>query len=136
MGIRGYSFGDSERLTLGIEHIPGTAEINRKTLSRTDASSGDYVAQDTGTLKANAEISGHTTFYAELGIAHGIYGKVGIASVDINVKQTNAASYGTYPDKTLDAVTLGIGYKGVLFGEHGIFKVEGFVTDYDSYKAT
>ena len=27
-----YSFGDSERFTLGIEHVPGKAEINRKTL--------------------------------------------------------------------------------------------------------
>ena len=35
----------------------------------------------------------------------------------------------------MDAWTYGIGYKGT-FGDRGIFKVEGFMTDYDSYSAT
>ena len=130
-----YSFGDTERFTLGVDVIPGTAEINNKTLSRTDASSGDYTAQDTGTVKAQAEISEHITYYAEIGLVNGVYAKVGYAEVDIDVKQSNASGYGVYPDKTLDAITLGLGYKG-SFGENGVFKMEGFVTDYDTYKAT
>ena len=128
-----YTFGES--WTFGVDYIPGTADVNSKTLSRTDASASPYVAQDTGTLKANAEISDHTTYYLELGKMNGIYGKLGFAQVDIDVKQTNASGYGTYPNKTLDAWTYGLGYKGEM-GENGYFKVEGFVYDYDSYKAT
>ena len=131
-----YAFGDGENLVLGIEHIPYSADINSKTLSRTDASQGSYTAEDTGTLKANAEISKHTTYYVELGQgATGMYGKIGFAQVDIDVKQNNAAGYGTYPDKTLDAVTYALGYK-TGFGESGVMKIEGFMTDYDSYSAT
>ena len=132
-----YNFGDSERFTLGVDYIPGSADINSSTLSRTDSSaeSSTYTAQQSGTVKANASIEDHVTYYAELGIVNGIYVKAGFAQVDIDVKQTNAAAYGTYPDKTLDAITYGIGYKGG-FGNNGFFKVEGFVYDYDSYSAT
>ena len=130
-----YAFGDSERFTLGVDVVPGVAEINNRDLSRTDASSGDYTAQDTGTVKANAEISEHVTYDAEVGIVNGIYAKLGFAQVDIDVKQASVSGYGTYKDKTLDAITLGLGYKGT-FGENGMFKFEGFVTDYDTYKST
>jgi len=130
-----YAFGEGEHLVFGIEHVPYSADINSKTLSRTDASQGSYTAQDTGTLSANAEISDHTTYYIEVGQgATGLYGKYGMTQVDINVKQSNAAGYGTYPNKTLDAQTYAIGYRAG-FGQ-GVVKVEGFVTDYDSYSAT
>ena len=130
-----YNFGDSERFTLGVDYIPGKADVNSTTLSRTDASQGAYTAQDTGTVKANAEISDHITYYAELGIVGGVYVKYGFSQVDIDVKQTNSTGYGTYPDKTLDAHTYGLGYKGG-FGTNGFYKIEGFYSDYDSYSAT
>ena len=134
-----YGFGDSEVLTLGVAHVPYSGDINSKTLSRTDASDSAqlYTAIQSGTVKANASIDNHTTYYLELGAAGGtgLYGKLGFAQVDIDVKQTNSSGYGTYPDKTLDAWTYGLGYKGE-FGEKGVYKVEGFMTDYDSYKAT
>ena len=130
-----YNFGDSERFTLGVDYIPGKADVNSKTLSRTDASQGAYTAQDTGTVKANAEISDHITYYAELGIVGGVYVKYGFSQVDIDVKQTNSSGYGTYPDKTLDAHTFGLGYKGG-FGTNGFYKIEGFYSDYDDYSAT
>ena len=131
-----YAFVENENFVFGIDYVPFSADINSKTLSRTDASQGAYTAQDTGTVKANAEISDHTTYYAELGQgATGIYAKVGFAQVDIDVKQTNAAGYGTYPDKQLDAWTYALGYRAG-FGENGVVKIEGFITDYDSYSAT
>lgn len=131
-----YAFGDGEHFVLGVEHIPYSADINSKSLSRTDASQGSYTAQDTGTLTANAEITDHTTYYIEIGQgATGLYGKYGYTEVDINVKQSNPAGYGTYPDKTLDASTYAIGYRAG-FGANGVLKVEGFITDYDTYSAT
>jgi len=133
-----FSFGDSERLTLGVAYIPGSHDVNSKSLSRTDSAQGNAGTtseNDTGEVKANAEISDHTTLYAELGIAGGVYVKAGYSEVDIDVKQTNASGYGTYPDKTIDAWTYALGYRGG-FGDKGVFKIEGFVTDYDNYSAT
>ena len=133
-----YNFGDSERFTLGVDWIPGTADVNSKTLSRTDTATGDSSNNNqAGTRKANAEISDHITYYAELGIAGGIYAKAGFAQVDIATKETFSGSgtVGKYPDKTLDAWTYGLGYKGT-FGTNGFYKVEGYATDYDTYSAS
>tara|TARA_B100000929_G_scaffold164588_1_gene130393 strand:- start:30 stop:719 length:690 start_codon:yes stop_codon:yes gene_type:complete len=133
-----YAFGDAEKFVFGIEHVPFSGDINSKTLSRTDATDAEsgYTAQQSGTVKANASIDNHTTYYVEVGAGGtGLYGKVGFAQVNIDVKQTNAANYGTYPDKTLDAWTYALGYK-TGFGEKGVVKVEGFMTDYDNFSAT
>ena len=135
-----YGFGDGENFVFGIEHVPFSGDINSKTLSRTDSCVGNNCdvssEADTGTVKANAAIDNHTTYYVEVGQGStGLYGKVGFAQVDIDVTQTNASGYGTYPDKTLDAWTYALGYKAG-FGDKGVVKVEGFITDYDSYSAT
>ena len=135
-----YGFGDGENFVFGIEHVPFSGDINSKTLSRTDSCAGNNCdissEADTGTVKANAAIDNHTTYYVEVGQGStGLYGKVGFAQVDIDVTQTNASGYGTYPDKTLDAWTYALGYKSG-FGEKGVVKIEGFMTDYDSYSAT
>lgn len=133
-----YSFGDSEVFTFGVDYIPGSADVNRKTLERTDTTAdGNESQQQDGKRTANAELSDHITYYAELGKMNGIYGKVGFAQVDVETKdtETHAGTSGLYPDKTLDAWTYALGYKGE-FGERGIFKIEGFFTDYDGYSAT
>ena len=136
-----YNFGDSERFTLGVDWIPGTADVNSKTLSRTDVNSdGTESNLQAGTRSANAEISDHVTYYAELGIAGGVYAKAGFAQVDIKTKEkstitSGSATVGSYPDKTLDAWTYGLGYKGT-FGTNGFYKVEGYAIDYDTYSAS
>jgi len=133
-----YGFGDGENFVFGIEHIPFSADINSKTLSRTDASDSamGYTAVQSGTMKANAAIDNHTTYYVEVGQGGtGLYGKVGWTSVDIDITQSVSTNAGTYPDVSLDAVTYALGYKAG-FGEKGVVKVEGFVTDYDSLNVT
>ena len=136
-----YNFGDSERFTLGVDWIPGSADVNSKTISRTDANSdGTETNLQAGTRSANAEISDHVTYYAELGIAGGVYAKAGFAQVDIKTTEkstitSSSATVGSYPDKTLDAWTYGLGYKGT-FGTNGFYKVEGYAIDYDTYSAS
>ena len=132
-----YSFGDTEVFTFGVDYIPGTADVNRTTLSRTDTTAdANEGQQQDGKRTANAELSDHITYYAELGKMNGIYGKVGFAQVDVKTQdtETHVGTSGLYPDKTLDAWTYGLGYKGE-FGDRGVFKVEGFYTDYDSYSS-
>ena len=131
-----YTVGDS--YTFGIDYIPGSADVNDKNISRTDAGGAPGAGADTqadGTVTTNAEISDHITYYLEMGKMNGIYGKIGYAQVDIDVVQTNTTNRGVYPDKTLDAWVLGLGYKGSM-GDSGFYKVEGFMYDYDSYAAT
>ena len=133
-----YSFGDTETFTLGIDYIPGSADVNRKTISRTDTTAdANEAQQQDGQRTANATIDNHITYYAELGKMNGIYGKLGFAQVDIQTKdtETHVGASGLYPDKTLDAWTYGLGYKGE-FGDRGVFKLEGFYTNYDSYSAS
>jgi len=131
-----YNFGDTERFTLGVDYIPGTADVNSKNLSRVDGATGD--ANDTaGTKTANAELSDHVTYYGEFVITNGFYAKAGFSQVDVKTKDTttSAGTDGAYGDKTLDAWTYGIGQKGT-FGEKGFYKVEAYITDYDNFKAT
>ncbi len=128
-----YAFGDSENVVFGIEHIPFSADINSKTLSRTDPTG---TGRQGGTMKANAAIDNHTTYYVEVGAGGtGLYGKLGFAQVDIDVTQSVSTNAGTYPDTTLDAWTYALGYK-TGFGDNGVVKVEGYITDYDTFKAT
>ena len=131
-----YNFGDSERFTLGVDYIPGEADVNSKNLSRTDPASGD--SNDTaGTKTANAQLSSHTTYYGEVVVTNGIYLKAGFSQVDVTTQDTTTSSGtdGAYGDVTLDAWTYGIGQKG-NFGERGFYKVEGYITDYDTFNAT
>ena len=133
-----YNFGDSERFTIGVDYVPGTADVNNKNLSRTDVTAdGNESNQQDGTRTANAEISDHITYYAELVLVEGFYVKAGIAQVDIKTKDSyTTGTYGTYPDKTLDATIFGLGVKGDL-GDGGLFyKLEGTYHDYDNFSAT
>ena len=109
-----YSFGDSERLTLGFAIVPGSHDISSRTLKRTDTDGADPAENDNGSLEVNGEISDHHTFYAEVLLGGGVYVKGALSSVDINVNQTNSSGYGTYPNKELDAITYALGYKGEM----------------------
>ncbi len=133
-----YSFGEGEIITFGIDYVPGDADVNRKSLSRTDVTTNaNETNQQDGVRSANAELSDHITYYAEIGGMNSLYGKVGFAQVDVTTTDasTSSGTVGLYPDKTLDAWTYGFGYKGE-FGTNGYFKVEGYYTDYDDFSAT
>ena len=133
-----YNFGDSERFTIGVDYVPGTADVNNKSLSRTDVTADANEAnQQDGTRTANAEISDHITYYAELVLVEGFYVKAGIAQVDIKTKDSyTTGTYGLYPDKTLDATIFGLGVKGDLGDGNLFYKLEGTYHDYDNFSAT
>jgi len=132
-----YNFGGEERFTLGVEVIPGSADVSNKTLSRTDTASGD--SNDTaGTKSANAKLDGHTTYYAEFVITNGVYAKVGMAQVDLitNDTSTSGGTDSIYGNQQLDAWTYGIGQKGTYGNGSGFYKIEAYMTDYDSVTLT
>jgi len=131
-----YNFGEDERFTLGVDYIPGTAQVNSKNLTRTDGASGD-TNNTAGTKTANAELSSHYTYYGEFVVTNGLFLKAGFSQVEVTTQDTTTSSGtdGAYGNQTLDAWTYGIGHKG-NFGERGFYKVEGYKTDYDSFNAT
>ncbi|MGY8868637.1 MAG: hypothetical protein ACKVJK_23770 [Methylophagaceae bacterium] len=125
------NFGDTERFTLGVDYIPGDADVNKETLSRVRGGAALIGNDQSGTSTANATLSDHITYYGEFVITNGIYAKYGFTQVDIQTRETNTLGTSTsYGDVTIDAYTLGIGQKGT-FGSNGFYKVEGYMTDYD-----
>ena len=101
--------------TVGLDYIPGSADVNSKSLSRTDvtADAKEVQGQDDGARTANAEIENHYTIYAELPIHAGVYGKAGYVEMDVNTKESNSVTAGgsTYGNETVDGLLFGVGYK-------------------------
>ena len=118
---------------IGVDYIPGSADVNRKTIKRTDDSTES--AQD-GDRSANAEIDNHFTYYAELPIHGGLYVKGGYTQMDVNSKEKFTGTGGnTYGNATVDGVLFGLGYRN-SFGDSGFYKVEGTHTEYDTLTLT
>jgi hypothetical protein len=130
------NLGETERFTLGIDYVPFSAEVSRDNMTRREANGATIDNNDDDGLKsAQAELKDHITYYAEAVITNGIFVKYGFSQVDIDIQQTVQGLTSTYGDKTLDAITYGLGQKGT-FGDKGFYKVEGYYTDYDNYSAT
>ena len=120
-----YTF--SQGSTIGIEYIPGEAELGTKT--RTDAATTDDA--DDGVYKAKAAVSDHITFYVEptmmLSDTFGVYVKGGMSKVDIKTQEV-LQSASVYPDVTVYGQMMGFGakaYRGQFFA-----KLEYVETDY------
>ena len=122
-----YSFDNG--FTFGVDHIPGSADVNNSTLSRTDDSS--EAAQD-GDRSANATIDNHMTYYVELPIHAGLYLKAGMLEMDVNATESDTVTTaGSYGSTSVDGEMFGFGYKNT-FGERGFYKVEATKRTYDS----
>ena len=115
-------------LTLGVAVIPVSAEVGSSSVTRTDElKSGDV----TGTQKASADFSMHTTIYALMPLGtNGLYAKLGGGSVDVESTESlvTGAKYG---DETVNFLTIGLGFEREL--DNGLFaRFEGSFSDYDS----
>jgi len=132
-----YTFEGLAGMTFGVDVIPATADVNSKSLSRTDTAVGlGTSGSSTGSAKytAQAEISDHYTYYAELPLGgSGAYVMAGYTEMDIATKEksTNAQT-GSYPDTKVDGLKYGIGFKGSLGGGSMFYKIQGSHTEYDT----
>jgi len=127
-----YSFDRFNGLTFGYDSIPGSADVNSKTLSRTDSGSGDADAtNDDRARTAQATIENIHTIYVELPLgSSGLYLKGGQTSMDVNTKETTNSNYG---NTSVDGTQWGIGVKRDI-GTNLYYKVEGTKTDFDKIK--
>ena len=115
-------------LTLGLAVIPFSAEVGSNSVSRTDKLTSGTV---TGTNKASADFSMHTTFYALIPLGtEGVYAKIGAGFVEVESTESlvTGAKYG---DETVNFLTIGLGFEREL--DNGLFaRFEGSYSDYDS----
>ena len=131
---------DDFALTLGVEVIPGDASLGAKSRSDTVSDSNEG-STDTGTYKANAEISDHQSVYIEPTLMvndnFGFYVKGGISEVTVETLEsidvgTDSSAYG---NETIHGVATGVGIKGVLPNGIG-FKLEHLETNYEHVEMT
>ena len=127
-----YTMESMGGMTFGIDWMPGSAEVSNGKLSRTDTTvDGTETTQDDGTSTANAEVSNHMTYYAELPIHAGTFAKFGFVQVDVDTTETNGVTgKGTYGNGTVDGYLFGAGYKADI-GGNGYYKLEGTITSFD-----
>ena len=119
--------------TIGYDYTIGSAEVSEKNLTRTNvavAANEGGAENDTSTRSANAEIENVHAIYAELPLHAGLYLKGGFVQMDVN--SLDSGSTGSYGNKTVDGMLYGLGYKN-SFGTSGFYKVEGTMTDMDSF---
>jgi hypothetical protein len=122
-------------MTLGIDYIPGTADVNSRDISRTDTETSQEAtttSHTTASVKrtAQAEVENHITYYAEIPVTAGIYAKGGIVTMDVNTTE-NIGTTKTYGNTDVDGILFGLGYKtsgsGALY-----YKLEATHTAFDS----
>jgi hypothetical protein len=114
---------------VGIEHVPGSADINSSTRSR---DSDD--AETTGGNKASAEIDGLTSIYLIKTFQSGLFVKAGQTSTTVNTKESLGTG-STYGNVDIDGMVVGLGMHKTT--DSGFFyRVSGEYTDYDSLKLT
>jgi len=111
--------------SLGLDWIPFKADVSSKTKSRADSNSDG----DTGTNKAQAEISNHITLYGLVPFGGSYYFKAGAVSVNVDSKE-NLASGSTYGDETVYGGLVGVGYQS------GNWRVGLEYTDYQEVSLT
>ena len=116
--------------TFGIEVIPGDAKLGAK--SRTQVNPDAQSAA--GTVTASAQVKNHVLLFAEptkmMSDTFGIYLKGGFAKVTVNSldSQTSTTIAGTYGDKDVYGVAMGLGAK--VYRGNKFAKLEYLKTDY------
>ena len=105
-------------ITIGLEHIPGSADVSDATHSRQDTESsktGDAtINTDKRTFKAAAEVENFNLVYAEIPVYQSFFVGAGLSEIDVNTQETPSGNGGSYGNKTIDG-TMYIDGGNVIF---------------------
>ena len=109
-------------LALGLEIVPGEAELGSGTGSDDDA-------ETSGANKASAELSSHITAYVLIPVRETLYIKTGIARASVDTTEVLATGT-TYGDQTVNGFLIGAGINRDM--SNGMFmRAEATFTDYE-----
>ena len=129
----------TDRITLGVDYIPLTADVSNKTYTRNDVETSvtgtDTTASTSRTQKAAAELSDHISVYADVMVNDSLFVKVGAVEVDLTTGE-NLDTGSKYGDATLNGYMVGIGIKKETGTLGKFMKIEFVHTDYDDVSLT
>jgi hypothetical protein len=122
-------------LTLGAEHVPGSADVSDSIKRRTDVELSVSGTTTTGSssrlFKANAEVENFNKVYLELPVYNNIFVRAGLAQIDVNTTEVASSNGGSYGNTSLDGNTLGVGLRGEAGSNMG-WKLFYEQTDFDT----
>ena len=123
-------------ITLGVDYIPGSADISNSVKQRddTDFQDGDTTAGTSVSNKAQAVIEDHYGVYLSYPLYESFYAKLGFVQADI-ITNEDLGTGSSYGNETLDGYQFAFGVKSEMANDLFI-KTEFFVTDYDDIKLT
>ena len=132
-------------LTLGLEMVPGSADVSNSVLTRTDTEtsvSGTAAAvSNQREFKAQAEVENYNTIYAEIPFPlfdlsdNGAYVRLGFSQIDLNTTETASGNGGSYGNTSVDGINYGIGFKNNMT-DNFVMKVSYEATDFESINLT
>jgi len=125
---------DRVGVTFGIELIPFSADISKRTQSQSSLGNASDGTATSGDNTAEGSIDLHTTFYMQPGLVIGentmLYGTLGIVMANLEAKVDTVSNSDFTETKTLDGSKVGVGIKHVA--DNGFFwKIDYSETDYD-----
>ena len=132
-----------DRITLGVEYMPGGVETDISTDEKQDCQRGHintstcYNAADLGNVGINtvsAEFDNFRKIYVDVMIAGGMYVKGGFAEMDLNTKE-DLRSGTTYGNTTMQGQIIGIGHRSTPV-EGWIVKTEAIYENWDKVTLT
>lgn len=133
-----YTFEGMGGITLGVDYIPGSADVNSSKLTRTDVqTSVEGTATEVTTSidrTAQAEIENHMTYYLEIPLmGSGFFAKGALVQMDVNTTE----NLGTpkYGNTSVDGALFGLGYK-VESDSNWYYKLEATHTEFDTINLT
>ncbi len=119
-------------ITLGVEHIPGSADISKNMKKRTETPSSGQDSGSSVDYKANASIENVTTVYAEIPFGENFYVRGGYIELDVITDESGVQSYG---DGSTEGINYGLGWKsGTDAGLN--YKISYEVIDLDTVSIT
>ena len=130
-----YTFAQGS--TIGIEYIPGEAELGKGSRTQANTASMDPANDASGTVTAKATISEYTRIYVEptwmANDRFGVFVKGGAAHLSVQPSYTETADViqGTYKSEDVWGVMYGVGAKA-YFGNVFV-KAEYLETEFGTY---
>ena len=126
-------------VTLGVEHIPVDADLDKRSATQSTLKATADGAATSGTNSGKATIEDHFTFYVQPGFVVGgntmFYGTLGYMRADITATWESISSTNTTRVQTLSGTKVGAGVKHVF--DNGFFaKLDYSESDYDKVSYT
>ena len=127
-----FEIGNDAGLALGIDFIPGDADLGSKSKTKTDTDTDD--ASDTsGTNTASANVDSHNTIYLKIPVKQAFI-KLGYVEADV-ITTENLATGTTYGNVTVNGTQVAIGFDRDV--PNGAFvRLEASYTDYEDFSIT